>query len=178
MALVRCLILATALPVAFAMVACGEPECDPCTQDNPCPDLTGEYYGELTERYDNCDAFILLAGETSIRVLSQTNDADDKQTSLNIEGRDNHGRWGTYDGYLCNTTDEGENKQYVFHVEHRPTYDPDAAYQARYRIDGYFLDQGEEIPPEVHANLNISIRMNDDNERCMLRGSLDATRTE
>ena len=178
MEMVRSTILIAVMLGGFAMAGCGDQECDPCTQQNPCPDLTGEYYGELTERYDDCDAFILLAGETSIRVLSQTNDADDKQTSLKIEGRDNHGMWGTYDGYLCNTTDEGEKRQYVFHVEHRPTYDPDAAYQAHYRIDGYFLDQGEEIPPEVHANLTISIRMSDDNERCTLRGSLGATWTE
>ena len=159
----------TCLAGAIFLSACDSGKCLPCGEGDPCPDLSGEYFGSIKSVSDSCDDWDLLEGVFYLRVLSQTLD-ENGDTALEMESKDLRGLWGTLSGYLCNSEESSYPKYYPFMVSDTSTGSDGSS--ASYHLTGSLSVATEGDTSSYSYTATLTIRITDaDGNTCMLMGS-------
>jgi hypothetical protein len=156
--------------LAFSLVltGCEGTKCEPC--EDGCPSFLGEYYGTIESLNETCADVALLTGDKYIKVIAQT--------PLELESRDNLGRWSVLTGTLCDTTDKNDPKNYSFSAYYSPDT-TDSDYTLNYTLAGFFTGEHQaektDYPATVTATLDLHFVF-DDGETCTLAGDVQLSR--
>jgi hypothetical protein len=170
---IKVFLAAACLAGCVFVSACDSNKCLSCGEGDPCPDLSGEYYGNMKSLTDNCDTYDLVVGDHYLRILSQTSD-ENGDVALEAEEKDLRGIWGTLSGWLCNAEESSYPKSYPFLLQDTQTSEDGTSIN--YYMNGVFVVATEGDSSSYSYTATLTIRITDtDNNICTLLGSVDGT---
>ena len=134
----------------FALVAllvlagsgCEDKECKPCknTETRPCPNVKGNLVGDIQISEGSCEVSWSGQGQVSLNIdqLQENAGEDDEYSKLTIMIIWSAGGFMvlTFDGELCDTSDETFPKRYPFFASSQDTNDDE---NTNYILGGEFI---------------------------------------